>query len=265
MNTKSKTERIPPVHPGQILLTEFLEPEGISQYRLAQATGLPDSCISDLVKARRDITPDSAIRLGKAFGTGTNFWLNLQSHYDIRIAQASNEKEYDAIPLLSVSFPTKSDLKAIVNSSLEKLSHLDAHLLDVDANERSISHRLAIYIQEALPEWVVDCEYNRIGNSDKPKFTNLPVSDTKTDDLEARTVFPDIIVHHRGPHENLLVIEIKKSSNHSGVADVHDRRKLESYCRLPLGYRHGLFLKIRTDSSLDERWEFVEWFPNEER
>lgn len=103
MKKKTKSDRIPPVHPGQILLTEFLEPEGISQYRLAQATGLPASRISDLVKARRGITPDSAIRLGKAFGTGTNFWLNLQAHYDVRIAQESNEKEYDAIPLLSVA------------------------------------------------------------------------------------------------------------------------------------------------------------------
>ncbi|WP_395741662.1 HigA family addiction module antitoxin [Prosthecobacter sp.] len=100
---KSKNDRIPPVHPGQILLAEFLEPEGISQYKLAQATGLPASRISDLVKARRGITPDSAIRLGKAFGTGTNFWLNLQAHYDIRIAEEANEEEYDAIPLLSVA------------------------------------------------------------------------------------------------------------------------------------------------------------------
>jgi addiction module HigA family antidote len=103
MKTNSKSDRIPPVHPGQILLTEFLEPEGISQYRLAQATGLPASRVSDLVKARRGITPDSAIRLGKAFGTGTNFWLNLQAHYDVRIAQESNAKEYDAIPLLSAA------------------------------------------------------------------------------------------------------------------------------------------------------------------
>jgi len=103
MKTKTKADHIPPVHPGQILLAEFLEPEGISQYKLAKATGLPASRISDLVKARRGITPDSAIRLGKAFGTGTNFWLNLQSHYDIRIAQETNEKEYAAIPLLSVA------------------------------------------------------------------------------------------------------------------------------------------------------------------
>lgn len=103
MKSKTKTDRIPPAHPGQILLAEFLEPEGISQYKLAQATGLPASRINDLVKARRGITPDSAIRLGKAFGTGSNFWLNLQSHYDIRIAQEANEAEYDAIPLLSVA------------------------------------------------------------------------------------------------------------------------------------------------------------------
>jgi len=105
MKTKSKTkkDRIPPGHPGQILLSEFLEAEGISQYRLAQATGLPASRISDLVKARRGVTPDSAIRLGKALGTSPDFWLNLQKHYDLRLAQDANEADYAAIPLLSVT------------------------------------------------------------------------------------------------------------------------------------------------------------------
>ncbi|MEQ1750788.1 MAG: HigA family addiction module antitoxin [Prosthecobacter sp.] len=103
MKTKNipKKDRIPPVHPGQILLAEFLVPEGISQYRLAQATGLPASRISDLVKSRRGITPDSAIRLGKALGVSADFWLNLQKHYDLRLAQDANESEYAAIPLLS--------------------------------------------------------------------------------------------------------------------------------------------------------------------
>lgn len=162
-----------------------------------------------------------------------------------------------------MSLPTKSDLEEVMVSSLETLFKEDAHLLTCNANERSISHRLAIYIQNALPEWNVDCEYNRIGNDDDPKVTKLPASDTKTDDLEARTVFPDIIVHQRGPHENLLAIEIKKSSSRNAAADDHDIQKLKSYCSPPLQYHHALFLKIKTDSSQDERWAFVKWVTNE--
>ncbi|MDZ4288859.1 MAG: HigA family addiction module antitoxin [Prosthecobacter sp.] len=97
---KTPPDRIPSIHPGEILLHEFLEPAGISQYRLAQATGLPSSRISDLVKGRRGITPDSAIRLGKALGMATEFWLNLQHDYDVREARHAKDEEYAAIPLL---------------------------------------------------------------------------------------------------------------------------------------------------------------------
>jgi antitoxin HigA-1 len=97
---KRDKARIPEVHPGEILLEEFLKPAGISQYRLSQATGIPSSRISDLVKGRRSITPDSAIRLGKALGMATEFWLNLQHDYDVRQAQDAKASEYESIPLL---------------------------------------------------------------------------------------------------------------------------------------------------------------------
>ncbi len=97
----SRSGRIPSVHPGEILLHEFLEPARISQYRLAQATGLPASRISDLVHGRRGITPDSAIRLGKALGVSTEFWLNLQHAYDVREALGANASQYAAIPLIT--------------------------------------------------------------------------------------------------------------------------------------------------------------------
>lgn len=98
--TVRKSNRLPGIHPGQILLHEFLEPSEISQYRLARATGLPASRISDLVKGRRGITPDSAIRLGKALGMSPQFWLNLQQEYDMREATCANAKAYASIPLL---------------------------------------------------------------------------------------------------------------------------------------------------------------------
>lgn len=97
----AESNRIPSIHPGEILLHEFLEPARISQYRLAQATGIPASRISDLVRGRRGITPDSAIRLGKALGVSTEFWLNLQHGFDVREARQANEAQYAAIPLLT--------------------------------------------------------------------------------------------------------------------------------------------------------------------
>ncbi|MGV3663918.1 MAG: HigA family addiction module antitoxin [Prosthecobacter sp.] len=84
-------------HPGEMLLLEFLEPAGVTQYRLAQATGISISRINDLVKGRRSITPDMAIRLGAAFKVGPEIWLNLQHSYDMRRAREKRGAEYDAI------------------------------------------------------------------------------------------------------------------------------------------------------------------------
>ncbi len=100
MNTRTKkkqTAALTPAHPGEILLKEFLEPAGISQARLSQATGLTVSRINDMVKGRRGITPDSAIRLGAAFGISPGFWLNLQADYATRMAMIENGREYSAI------------------------------------------------------------------------------------------------------------------------------------------------------------------------
>ena len=72
-----------PITPGEILLTEFLEPLGISQYRLAQATGLPQTRISQIVRGKRAITTDTALRLSKALGTSPEFWYGMQVNYDL--------------------------------------------------------------------------------------------------------------------------------------------------------------------------------------
>jgi hypothetical protein len=83
-------------------------------------------------------------------------------------------------------------------------------LLEANANERSITHKIAEHLQRAFPDWHVDCEYNRLGY----KVKRLPpVEDTTTGDTEGRTIFPDIIVHRRGQKDNLLVIEVKKTTN----------------------------------------------------
>ena len=76
-----------PITPGEILLTEFLEPLGITQYRLAQATGLPQTQISEIVRGKRAITTDTALRLSKALGVDDRFWVNIQTDYDLEVAR----------------------------------------------------------------------------------------------------------------------------------------------------------------------------------
>ena len=74
---------IPLSHPGEILLEEWLNPLGISQYALAKAISVPPRRINEIVKGKRAITPDTALRLAAYFGTDAQSWLNLQSHYDM--------------------------------------------------------------------------------------------------------------------------------------------------------------------------------------
>jgi addiction module HigA family antidote len=78
--------RLPTVHPGEILRDEFLTPMGISVYELAHAIKVPRSRANDIVRGRRAITTDTAIRLGRYFGTTPEFWINLQAHYDLDVA-----------------------------------------------------------------------------------------------------------------------------------------------------------------------------------
>lgn len=76
---------MPPMHPGEILAEEFLEPLGISQYRLAMAIGVPPRRINEIVHGKRRISADTALRLARYFGTSDRFWMNLQNRYDLEI------------------------------------------------------------------------------------------------------------------------------------------------------------------------------------
>ena len=80
------------ITPGEILQTEFLEPLGITAYRLAQATGLPQTRLSEIIRGKRRITTDTALRLSRAFGLSERFWLNIQNDYDIEL----EHDEHDA-------------------------------------------------------------------------------------------------------------------------------------------------------------------------
>ncbi|MGD8166650.1 HigA family addiction module antitoxin [Herbiconiux sp. P16] len=91
-----------PIHPGEILLEEFLKPLEISQYRLAQAISVPARRINEIVHGKRGISPDTAARLARAFGTSDRFWTNLQTRYDLELVTEAKTEELDRIvPLLS--------------------------------------------------------------------------------------------------------------------------------------------------------------------
>jgi addiction module HigA family antidote len=77
----------PPVHPGEILRTEFLEPLGISTYRLAKAIDVPQTRLSEILRGRRAITADTALRLSKALALSDMFWVNMQGRYDAEMAK----------------------------------------------------------------------------------------------------------------------------------------------------------------------------------
>jgi addiction module HigA family antidote len=77
----------PPVHPGEILLEEFLKPMGISQYRLAESIRVPARRINEIVLEKRGITADTALRLSRFFGNSAQFWMNLQTRYELESAR----------------------------------------------------------------------------------------------------------------------------------------------------------------------------------
>ena len=83
----AKADRLPPIHPGEILLEDFLKPSGISMNRLAMDLRVPVTRIAEIVHRRRGITPDTALRLGRYFNTSARFWMNAQSSYDLEVAQ----------------------------------------------------------------------------------------------------------------------------------------------------------------------------------
>jgi addiction module HigA family antidote len=78
-----RKRKISPIHPGEVLMEEFLKPMGISQYRLAKDISVPPRRINEIVHGDRCITADTALRLGRYFSVSPQFWLNLQSHFDL--------------------------------------------------------------------------------------------------------------------------------------------------------------------------------------
>jgi hypothetical protein len=147
------------------------------------------------------------------------------------------------------------EVRQRVRVALSRLRVQDSFLIQANTNERTISHKLAEHLQEEFSMLKVDCEYNRHG--DEIKRLAVPNDNINWDDTEAKTVFPDIIVHQRNnDNNNLLVIEVKKSSNAQNSQ--LDKNKLVAFTKEPYRYSFGLFLRISmhdTDDSLD-------WYEN---
>ena len=87
--------RLPPVHPGEVLRDEFLTPMTLSVYRLARVIKVPRPRLNDIVLGRRGVTVDTALRLGRYFGTTPEFWINLQTRYDLDVAERTIRRDIE--------------------------------------------------------------------------------------------------------------------------------------------------------------------------
>ncbi|MCX5704217.1 MAG: hypothetical protein NT066_06995 [Candidatus Omnitrophica bacterium] len=137
------------------------------------------------------------------------------------------------------------EVREKVEIALGMLLKNDAFLLEHDVNERSISHKLADYLQQIFPDYNVDCEYNRVGSLtvDEEYFNKKLRLYKNTKCLGGETVYPDVIIHKRGIKNNLLAIEIKKISNKNCLMD--DYKKILGFLtNNDFKYQFGLFLQL---------------------
>ena len=135
-------------------------------------------------------------------------------------------------------------VKNYLERAIARVCHTDRHLLVVDASERSIAARLAIYLQEDFVGYDVDVEYNRAGTEIKRLMAVVCRCPRDRIETEGQRVLPDVIVHRRGDNKsNLLVIEVKKSSDPRGTGCDHER--LEAF-RAELRYKFGALVVCTT-------------------
>lgn len=98
--------KLAPVHPGEVLMDDFIGPLGITQHRLAIAIAVPPRRINEIVHGQRRITADTALRLARYFGTSAQFWINLQSHYDVEVAADAMSEAIARIQPLATTHAT---------------------------------------------------------------------------------------------------------------------------------------------------------------
>jgi addiction module HigA family antidote len=101
LSSVSTGRRLAPVHPGEVLLKEFIEPMKLTRYKVAKGTGVPQRRIDEICAGSRGITADTALRLGRFFGMDAQFWMNLQARHDLEVADRESRKriEREVTPL----------------------------------------------------------------------------------------------------------------------------------------------------------------------
>jgi|SRR5882724_60995 len=154
----------------------------------------------------------------------------------------------------------RAQIETALNRAIDKFVECDKHLLAADANERSMCHRIAVYLEQETPGYDIDCEYNRDGFD--VKRLELAQRHTSTDNDEAVTVFPDIIVHRRGNNnDNLLVVEMKKAAAGTDIA--YDRHKLRAF-RRELKYTWAVHLIIGRSGNGDlvKKTQWIDAIPS---
>ena len=102
-STTTEADLIEPIHPGEILMEDFIEGFGITQNKLAVSIGVPPRRINEIVHGKRGITADTAIRLARYFGTSEEFWMDLQSHYELRLEGRALRDQIEAIAPLQTA------------------------------------------------------------------------------------------------------------------------------------------------------------------
>ncbi|TFD66964.1 HigA family addiction module antitoxin [Cryobacterium sp. Hb1] len=103
MTITDKNDKLAPIHPGEVLMEDFIEALGITQNKLSVSICVPPRRINEIVHGKRGISADTALRLAKYFGTSAQFWLNLQSQFDLDVAEDRGAEEINAITPLRVA------------------------------------------------------------------------------------------------------------------------------------------------------------------
>jgi hypothetical protein len=138
----------------------------------------------------------------------------------------------------------QAELTKVV-SAIGEFYARETHLMEKDLGERTLTHRLAVYIEKQFPGWQTDCDYSRLGE----RTLRLPKgSIASTDDHIGKSVYPDIVVHQREIPNNLLAVEVRKESNHQPPE--HDQHKLRGLTdpHLWFAYRVGVLLTLGKNS-----------------
>ena len=150
----------------------------------------------------------------------------------------------------------REEVEKRLHEALQEVAKSDWHLLEHDLSERCIASRLAMYLQKSFPEYSVDVEYNRAGAS--PKRLGLPeeCANYRNKDGEALAV-PDLIIHRRGPEgPNVLVLEVKKTTNRDPRQC--DRERVRAFLA-QLGYRYGALIECETRQGHEPGIRISEW------